>query len=135
MDLVFRTLGAWGAGKGANLEANEVDSNFWSLAEAIINLQNNPAPVTGIASITVAGTQMTITLTDGTVMGPFTLPVLTFRWRGEFSSGTAYATLDVFTVSTGNPFVDPATVRYGIFLVNIAGSWTTFEPDAVDGSG
>jgi hypothetical protein len=135
MDLVFRTLGAWGAGKGANLEANEIDNNFWSLAEAIINLQNNPAPPTGIASITVAGTQMTITLTDGTVMGPFTLPVLTFRWRDEFIGGTSYATLDVFKVTSGNPYVDPATVRYGIFLVNIAGSWTTFDPDQVDGSG
>jgi hypothetical protein len=135
MDLVFRTLGAWGAGKGANLEAVEVDNNFWSLAEAIINLQNNPAPPTGIASITVAGTQMTITLTDGTVMGPFTLPVLTFRWRGEFSAGTLYSVLDVFTVSSGNPDVDPARPEYGIFLVNIAGSWDVFDPGATDDSG
>ena len=133
MLLTFRTLGAWGAGKGSNLEAAEVDENFWSLAEAIIALQNDPALPVGIASITVSGTQMTITLTDGTVMGPFTLPVLTFRWRDEFSAGTLYSTLDVFKVTSTNPFVDPATVRYGIFLVNIAGSWTTFDPDLTSG--
>jgi hypothetical protein len=135
MDITFRTLGAWGAGKGTNLEASEVDNNFWSLAEAIIALQNNPPLPNGIASITVSGTQMTITLTDGTVMGPFTLPVLTFRWRGEYSAGTAYAALDVFTVSTGNPFIDPATVRYGIFLVQIAGAYGTFDPDLTDTGG
>jgi hypothetical protein len=106
--IVFRTLGAWGAGKGANLTPTEVDSNFWSLAQAIVELQDAPADPVGIASITVAGTQMTITLTDGAVMGPFTLPVLTFRWRGEWTPMTLYAELDVFTVE-----------NTGIFLVQI----------------
>jgi hypothetical protein len=133
MDITFRTLGAWGAGKGANLEASEVDNNFWSLAEAIVALQNDPPEANGIASITVSGTQMTITLTDGTVMGPFTLPVLTFRWRGEYDGALIYAVLDVFTVNTGTPFVDPATVRYGIFLVQIAGTYGMFDPDATVG--
>jgi hypothetical protein len=109
VDLTFRTLGAWGAGKGANLEPSEVDSNFWSLAQAIYDLQANPADPIGIATITVSGTQMTITLTDGTVLGPYTLPVLTFRWRGEWTPGTAYAVLDVVTV-TGT----------GIFMCQVA---------------
>jgi hypothetical protein len=134
VDLTFRTLGAWGAGKGANLDAGEVDSNFWSLAEAIVDLQSNPALPVGIASISVSGTQMTITLTNGEVAGPFTLPVLTFRWRGEYEAGISYAALDVFTVTTGNPWIDTATVRYGIFMVQIAGTYGTFNPDeAVDG--
>jgi hypothetical protein len=130
MDITFRTLGAWGAGKGSNLEASEVDTNFWSLAEAIIALQNNPPLPVGIALVTVTGTQMTITLTDGTVMGPFVLPVLTFRWRGEYDGATLYAALDVFTVSTGNPWIVPETVRYGIFMVQIAGTYSNFDPDA-----
>src|SRR4029077_4959667 len=133
--IVFRTLGPWGAGKGANLDAGEVDNNFWSLAEAIIALQNDPALPVGIASITVSGTQMWITLTDGDVLGPYTLPVLTFRWRGEYESGMTYAALDVFTVTAGNAFIDPATVRYGIFMVQIGGTYGTFNPDeAVDGA-
>jgi hypothetical protein len=129
MDITFRSIGPWGAGKGANLEPAEVDNNFWSIAEAIIALQNDPSLPNGIASITVSGTQMTITLTDGTVMGPFTLPVLTFRWRGEFAAGAAYAALDVFTFTAGNPsFTDPATVQYGIFMVQIAITPASFDP-------
>jgi hypothetical protein len=136
MDLTFRTLGAWGAGKGANLEASEVDTNFWNLAEAIYALQANPAVPNGIATITVSGTQMTITLHDGTVLGPYTLPVLTFRWRGEWTPSTTYAELDTFTVSTANGAVDPLTVRYGIFMVLIGHtSPSIFNPDQTDGSG
>ena len=124
MDLTFRLPGPWGAGKGANLQPTEVDNNFWALAEAVVDLQSNPAQPVGIASISVSGTQMTITLTDGTVMGPWTLPVLTFRWRGEWVPGAAYAELDVFTV-----------LDTGIFMAlldHVSGA--TFDPDiAVDG--
>src|SRR5262245_59101822 len=97
-DLTFRGIGPWGAGKGANLTAPEIDGNFWSLAQAIYDLENNPQVPNGIAAITVSGTTMTITLHDGTVMGPYELPVLTFRWRGEWQPTTAYAVLDVVTV-------------------------------------
>jgi hypothetical protein len=118
MDITFRTLGPWGPGKGSNLQPSEVDNNFWSLGEAIANLQNNPALPNGIASIAVSGTQMTITLNDGVVMGPFTLPVLVFRWRYEWTPNTSYAALDVFTVENA-----------GIFLVQIAHtSGDTFDP-------
>ena len=118
MDITFRTLGAWGSGKGANLQPAEVDNNFWSIAQAIVALQNNPALPVGIASISVSGTQMTITLTDGSVMGPFTLPVLTFRWRDEWQATTTYAVLDVFSVT-----------NTGIFMVQIAHtSGSTFDP-------
>jgi hypothetical protein len=98
VDITYRTLGPWGSGKGANLQPSEVDTNFWSLAEAIVALQTNPAQPVGIASITVSGTQMYISLTDGTVLGPFTLPVLSFRWRGEWEAGADYVALDVISV-------------------------------------
>lgn len=118
MDITFRLAGPWGPGKGANLAPSEVDNNFWSVAQAIVDLQNDPAQPVGIENISVSGTQMTITLTDGTVMGPFTLPVLTFRWRGEWQPATAYAELDVFTVT-----------NVGIFMVLLAHvSDTTFDP-------
>jgi hypothetical protein len=119
MNLTFRTLGAWGAGKGANLTPSEVDNNFWEIAQAIVDLTASPAVPVGIGSITVSGTEMTITLTDGTVMGPFTLPVLTFRWRGEWQPTTGYAELDVFTV-----------LNTGIYMVQIAHTTgTTFDPE------
>lgn len=125
VDITFRTLGPWGAGKGANLQPSEVDNNFWSLGQAIVSLQNNPALPNGIASISVSGTQMTIYLNDGTVLGPYTLPVLTFRWRGEWQPTTAYAELDVFTVKD-----------IGIFLVQIDHvSPFEFDPNMTDGSG
>lgn len=107
-DLVFRTSGAWGPGKGADLDPIEVDRNFFELASGILALQQNPASANGIAQITVNGTQMTIGLTDGTELGPFTLPVLTFRWRGEWLVDTGYFTLDVVKVD-----------NVGIFLVQV----------------
>lgn len=123
MDLTFRLPGPWGAGKGANLQPTEVDNNFWALAEAIVDLQSNPAQPVGIASISVSGTQMTITLTDGSTMGPFTLPVLTFRWRGEWVPLATYAELDVFTV-----------FDTGIFMAVLDHtSGATFDPDIAVG--
>jgi hypothetical protein len=121
--IVFRTLGPWGAGKGANLLPDEVDSNFWALAQAIFDLQNDPAVPNGIAAITVSGTQMTITLMDGQVLGPYTLPVLTFRWRDEWLPGTIYAALDVVKVT-----------NLGIYMVQIAHtSGATFDPNLLIG--
>jgi hypothetical protein len=121
--LTFRTLGPWGAGKGGALTWGEGDNNIWELAQSIAGfVADTPVPV-GIATITVSGTQMTIMLTDGTVLGPFTLPVLTFRWRGAWLPTTSYAVLDVIT--------DSAT---GIYMVQIAHtSGTTFDPNLLIG--
>jgi hypothetical protein len=123
--IVFRTLGPWGAGKGANLAPGEVDSNFWALAQAIFDLQNDPAVPNGIAAITVSGTQMTITLMDGQVLGPYTLPVLTFRWRDEWLPGTIYAALDVVKVT-----------NLGIFMCQVSHtSGATFDGNLlIDGA-
>jgi hypothetical protein len=119
VDLTFRGLGPWGPGKGTNLQASEVDANFWSIATEILNLQNNPALPNGIASITVSGTQMTITLANGDVMGPFTIPLLTFRWRDEWQPNAPYAELDVFKVT-----------NLGIYLVEFPHtSGDSFDPD------
>jgi len=119
VDITYRTLGPWGSGKGANLQPAEVDTNFWNVAEAIVALQTNPAQPVGIASITVSGTQMWITLTDSTVLGPYTLPVLTFRWRGEWEPNADYVALDVVTV-----------FQTGIFMCQVSHtSGATFDID------
>jgi hypothetical protein len=123
--IVFRTLGPWGAGKGANLLPNEVDSNFWALAQSIFDLQNDPAVPNGIAAITVSGTQMTITLMDGQVLGPYTLPVLTFRWRDEWLPATIYAALDLVKVTD-----------LGIYMCQITHtSGDTFDGALTDSTG
>lgn len=61
-DLIYRTTGAWGAGKGGNLTAAEVDGNFWEIETRVAAaLAITPAE---IDTITASGTQLTVTLTD-----------------------------------------------------------------------
>jgi hypothetical protein len=123
VDLTFRGTGPWGPGKGANLQASEVDGNFWELATHVLNMENNPALPNGIQSITISGTQMTITLSNGDVMGPYTIPVLVMRWRDEWQPNTPYTVLDVFKVTD-----------LGIYLVQLAHiSGTVFDPNITVG--
>jgi hypothetical protein len=123
VDLTFRGVGPWGSGKGTNLQASEVDNNFWEVSEAILNLENNPALPTSIETISISGTQMYITLTNGDVLGPYTLPVLVMRWRDEWLPNTPYTSLDVFKVTD-----------VGIFLVELDHtSGDTFDPDITSG--
>jgi len=119
VDITYRLAGPWGAGKGANLLPSEADYNFWNIAQAILDLESNPAQPVGIESITMSGSSMTIHLTDGSFMGPFLIPVLTFSWRGEWQPTTSYNVLDVFSVADT-----------GIYLVLLAHtSNIAFDPD------
>ena len=104
-DITYRLAGPWGAGKGANLLPSEVDSNFWNIAQAIVDLESNPAQPVGIETITMSGSSMTIHLTDGSTMGPFLIPVLSFNWRGEWQPLTSYGELDVFSKSDTGIFL------------------------------
>jgi hypothetical protein len=79
MTTTYRTAGAWGAGKGSNLTAAEVDGNFYGLDQRIADLEGNPPAPNEISNITVTGTQMTIYLEGGASFGPFTLPQANFR--------------------------------------------------------
>lgn len=125
--ITFRTTdtGRWGAGKGSNLTAAEIDINLWNLAQAIVALQENPPTANNISAITVSGMYMTITLTDGSTIGPLALPVLQWRWRGEWVASTAYAALDGFIVTS-----------QGLYTVNADHtSAATFDEGAVDSNG
>ena len=77
LSTIFRTIGAWGAGKGANLTPAEVDGNFYELKTAIEDLQDNPPSAVGVANITGDGANLTIFLEDSTTFGPFPLPTAT----------------------------------------------------------
>lgn len=97
--LKYRTADAtrWGAGKGANLTATEVDENFFALAVKVEELEDNPPEGAYIASITVAGNKMKIAMSDGEQFGPFTLPVAALEFRGAWAAGTEYKTGNLFT--------------------------------------
>jgi hypothetical protein len=126
VDLVFRTddPSRWGTGLGTNLTAAQLDTNFWNIAQAILALQSDRPQPNGISAIDVVDeTKIKFTLQDGTVLGPLPLPVLEFRWRGEYGFPTLYTTLDVITVE-----------GKGLFLVlqdhNTTGA---FNPDLMIG--
>lgn len=98
-DPIFRTVGAWGAGKGSNLTAGEVDGNFWALLQRLVAVEDDPPEPNNISNIQVVGNQMKIFLEDATVFGPFTLPTALFRWQGEWQDATDYDALDLVTVA------------------------------------
>lgn len=82
--------------KGAPLTPDEVDGNFVYL-KGLMDDFVTPTGV-GIASITTAGSSMTIHLTDGSTRGPFVLPIATPSWRDEYPADQSLAVLDFFTV-------------------------------------
>jgi hypothetical protein len=97
-DINYRTPGPWGAATvGADLTANQVDTNFWILYSLILALQD--ATPDTISYFTVTGTQMWITMTDHYVFGPFTIPTAVFNFRGAWAPNNAYAVNDIFTAN------------------------------------
>lgn len=99
MTITYRTTGAWGAGKGANLTPAEVDGNFYDLATRVTAVEANPAEPVQIDAITSSGSALTITMDNGDIYGPLTLPTAAFVYRGNWSGSTAYAKNDVIVVS------------------------------------
>lgn len=90
MPLVLRSV------KGSNLTPNEADGNFTYLDGRITTIEGLPLGV-GIDHIEVIGNQMTITLTDSSIQGPFTIPTAELNFRGEWQASTAYTTNDIIT--------------------------------------
>jgi len=104
--LTFRTTDIWGSGKGGPLDAAEIDTNFHNINVKLGELETGDSPA-NIDSIVVSGSQMTITLDDLRVFGPYTLPRSAFRWRGNWAAATAYVGNDVIKVP-----------GQGLYLVN-----------------
>lgn len=99
MTIIYRStdLAKWGAGKGSNLTADEVDNNFWDLYNLIQSVE--AATGVGVESATVLNDQLTFRLTDGTSLGPFTLPTIALNPRGLWAKSTSYVVNDVFTAA------------------------------------
>jgi hypothetical protein len=113
LSLLYRTVGVWGAGKGSDLTAAEVDQNFYDLEQAVETLAANPAQPVEIEDVTVTdGDQMTFQMSDASELGPVTLPSSKPTWRGDWLPDTAYVTGDLFRAE------DPLTGTTGIYYVN-----------------
>lgn len=122
--MIFRTAGAWGAGKGSNLTPAEVDANFYDADTRLSALETAPPEAAGIANVEISGLNWMVTLTDSTVLDPVPIPVPVFRFRGEWAAFTLYSELDSFTVAGG-----------GLWTTLVAHtSGAAFDPDATTGS-
>jgi len=123
MPIIYRTAGPWGAGKGANLVAGEVDGNFYDVDRRLLTVEDNfPEAATGIAFFSVSGDLFYVHMTNGTIQGPFQLPSRKWNFRGEWLSSTNYQKDDVVTANGG---------VYLILLNHVSGS--VFDPGANDG--
>ena len=114
----------WGAGKGLNLSATEVDLNFWDVIARVATLETDGGAANGISNITVAGSQMTIFLASGAELGPYTLPRAVIQYRGAWAAGAGYNELDVIS----------APADGGIYLVTTTHvAAATFDAEALSG--
>lgn len=96
MSITYRNSGDWGAGKGSKLTSIEADTNFWTLAQLIDDL-NSTGGLVSWDSATISGNTLTFHKTDGSTSS-VTIPTATPTWRGEFSA-TSYAAFDWFSES------------------------------------
>jgi hypothetical protein len=122
----YRTddLARWGTGQGFNLSPAQVDINFWDLVQRMIAQEARPDPSAGIDHFEIVGINMYVHMTDTTVMGPYELPVATFRDRGVWAPSTVYAKMDTFSINGG---------LYVVIFDHTSGS--SFDPGANDGLG
>jgi hypothetical protein len=124
MPIIYRTAGPWGAGKGANLVAGEVDGNFYEINNRLITTEAAIPTLVSISFFEVAGNSFYIHMSNGTIQGPFTLPQLAWNFRGAWTPNTVYYVNDVVTI---NGSVYMVTFNHVSALV--------FDPYATDGQG
>lgn len=125
MAIIYRTAGPWGAGKGVNLLAGEVDGNFYSHEIRLATVEGTIPSLTSIAGFTVTGNSFYVHLSNGTAQGPFVLPQTTWNFLGAWQPFTAYHANDIVSAADG-----------GVYMVLTAhSSAASFSPAANDGAG
>jgi hypothetical protein len=117
----FRNPGPWGPGATEDLDAIDVDNNFW---QSIQDITAKAAQGVGIANMVVTGSQLTVVLTDHTLLGPYQLPIVQFIFKGEWIPNYAYLGGSIVTHGGSTYFIP----------VNHT-SEATFDPGANDGHG
>jgi len=101
MTIVYRTDGAWGTGKGANLAPDEVDGNFYDITTRVEFIEDNPVePITPIA-INIEGSAFTMGLSDGSTLGPIMITYPMPTWRDHWAPGVNYNEMDFFIAPDG----------------------------------
>lgn len=119
MPWTFRNAGAWGAGVLRKLTVAEGDGNTYETKTRIEALEASLPVPRGVAAVNVSGSTWTMTLQDGTILGPFTMPTTVLRPRGAWLPAQAYLGLDLVAVS-----------GVGLYLVlQNHVSAATFDPD------
>lgn len=129
-ELLYRTINMlkWGAGTGADLTAEQIDSNISTIEEWIKDLVENVPAADSIANIVASdgGKSLTIFLQSGTTFGPFPLPMASFRFLDTgFIAGQGVFAWDLFVYQ-----------RAGFYLVlqdHVMAD--TFDPNAADTDG
>jgi hypothetical protein len=127
MTITYRTNDntRWGSGQGTDLSAAQVDINFWELFSAISALQDHSNNGAFIDFFAVSGNNLFVHMTDHSVLGPYSLPVAQWNFRGQWQPSTAYAIMDTFNGPDG-----------GVYLTIFAHtSDLTFSAGANDGLG
>ena len=76
--------------KGSPLTSAEVDENFRHVNARIDDVVDNPPTAVSVSNITETDTTFTVWMSDGSFFGPFTKPVATMRWRGNWAASTGY---------------------------------------------
>lgn len=115
----------WGPGQGSDLSATEIDINFWVLYSAVTALQASfDTRGAGIDHFVISGTNLFVHLTNHFVLGPYTLPVANWNFRGPWVPSTSYGPFDVFT---------NAGAVYLVLISHVSNS--LFSPGSNDGHG
>jgi hypothetical protein len=86
--------------KGSNLTHTEVDTNFYESVSAVEEVEAAKLVPAEIDSIELDNTKMTITMSDGVVHNPLTLPASKLSYRGRFLPIYPYQSGDLFYTST-----------------------------------
>jgi hypothetical protein len=123
MAIIFRTDGAWGTGLGVNLSPAQVDGNFWDLQGRLTYIEDNPVEPIEPISITIAGSQFSMGLSNGETLGPITMTMPVPLWRGDWQPSTLYHEMDYFIGTDGG---------FGVVMVTHT-SATTFDWAATSG--
>jgi len=101
MAIVYRTDGAWGAGKGSNLAPAEVDGNFYNIDQRVTYIEDNPVMPIEPISITITGYNFFMGLSNGETLGPVIMTMPVPEWRGEWTASTIYHDMDFITAPDG----------------------------------
>jgi hypothetical protein len=121
MGVLYVTDGSWGTGVHRLLQPNEIDGNFFQVAQ---DIAAKAVQGVGIDHFVVTGNQLYVYLTDHTIIGPYTLPIATITFIGNWVPNSPMLTNQIFTYN-GSTY---------IVLVNHT-SAATFDPNDNDGMG